>query len=493
MPPSLQDTPTARLQPAPTPRVGAALRRLWWVPLITTVLGIGVGAWYAFSGAAEYGATALLRVNDDLPDRDLLGLPASDKPIDVLTAEVVVAADQPSTAERARERLRAGPDMSVDDVQSHTQTELNSDTGLVGVKAFAPSADEAQALANAYALAYVDLRGRSDRQRIVRARQALQEQIVERREQLRGADAELVGDDEQEPLEELLRQRQQLQLLARLQPPSVAMARPAQLGTAVGPSAAISLISGALLGFLVGAALVALREITDHRARSVDDLERVLGVPTLARVPRTRQLNGRGRFDALSRAEAEPFRLLLARLRYGPAADARTVTVTPVAAGDETTVAWYLAGAAAATGASTLLIRVDRGLDGGQAPGPGIGEILAGRAAVDEALLSAEVTSSATMDVLALDDRADEAQLLRVEPVHELLAWAHRTYDMTIIEAPAVVSHADAVPFVRTSDALVAVCRAGATNVEQVERLREAVSSLGSDFAGVVAVGFDGG
>ena len=63
-------------------------------------------------------------------------------------------------------------------------------------------------------------------------------------------------------------------------------------------------------------------------------------------------------------------------------------------------------------------------------------------------------------------------------------------YEFIVVELPPLLLAANAVPFVRAADGVVAVCRNGIADRERAEELREAIESLQAHLFGIAAVGF---
>jgi capsular exopolysaccharide synthesis family protein len=110
-----------------------------------------------------------------------------------------------------------------------------------------------------------------------------------------------------------------------------------------------------LLGLALGLALAALRERLDHRIRSVEELEALIDLPILARVPR------RGRGDIAAAVFTEAFRVLRTNLQFAaPGGSLRTIAVTSFAPveGKSTTVS-QLARVSASAGSDVIVVEAD--------------------------------------------------------------------------------------------------------------------------------------
>ncbi len=157
-------------------------------------------------------------------------------------------------------------------------------------------------------------------------------------------------------------------------------------------------VLGASIGFVLGAGLVALRSLLDGRLRSVEQTEKVIGLPVIGELPRLTSRRRLRRSDR-RRRRAHQRRLLVLHDPNGAGAEAlrklrtavlfqradhrlATLAITsPDAGGDKTAVAANLAAAFAGSGLRTILVSADiRGSDLGRwfsiADQPGLYELL---------------------------------------------------------------------------------------------------------------------
>ena len=172
---------------------------------------------------------------------------------------------------------------------------------------------------------------------------------------------------------------------------------------------------GVVLGLFIGLALAFILESNNRRIRTPEDLEAIYRRPLLGTVPQSRALS-RKRGAALPLAEAEAFGLIRAHLRFfNIDRDLHTVAIASAAAGDgKTTIARWLAEAAARSGSRVLLLELDlrqptlaEQLD--IQAGPGAADVLIGTTPMEEATRSVKVGTVSsgegamgrTFDVLA--------------------------------------------------------------------------------------------
>ncbi len=470
-----------------------ALRWQWWIPLLCAVsLGLA-GFLLARLGDREYQAEALLQVNNANLAAEVVGVGAgtSFKPIQNVLTELPPRVHQRSIARRAAQALEPELSLTPKQVLEDTSVSVDEQTGLVPVTATASRPRDAARIANALAHEYVDLRQSRDLDLVRQARIDLERIAAERARDSRGDPAALSD------LDSLNDRIAQLRLTEALRPASVALSRPATPPSSPsGAAPELVGIAGGILGLLIGLGIVALRAGADGRVLSVRNLEIAMQAPILTRIPSTVALGNRWPVADLAPREAEPFRLLLAVLRHAPdAATAQSVAITSGANLEgKSTTAWYLAATAAASGTRTLLLDANDARpsalvsDSNGAPG-GLSALLGG-AGLGEVVTPVEVVEGRRLDLIAPGAQDGTAHLASPDIVARALERLQAEYEFIVVETPPLLLAANAVPFVRAADGVVAVCRNGIADRERAEELREAIESLQAHLFGIAAVGF---
>jgi capsular exopolysaccharide synthesis family protein len=137
----------------------------------------------------------------------------------------------------------------------------------------------------------------------------------------------------------------------------ISQAVPAPVPTdPVKPKPTLYTLIATILGLALGLGLAFLRDATDRRLRTTEDLEAAVDIPVLARVPR------RGRTDTSRFAFKEAFRILRTNLQFArpEAGAAEAIAITSWSAGEgKTTSAVQLGLAAAETGMRVILVEAD--------------------------------------------------------------------------------------------------------------------------------------
>jgi polysaccharide biosynthesis transport protein len=260
------------------------------------------------------------------------------------------------------------------------------------------SAQLAQRLVNAYASAYTVYRRQLDTSSIAKALAG-----VDRRVQ-----ALQDAGDLKSPLYASLVDRQQtLITMEALQTSNASVVKRADSALQTRPQTKRNTLLGIALGLLLGVGLAFLWEALDTRVRTSEEIaERLGGVPLLARLPAPNR-RARARHDLVMLEEpggvhAEPFRLLRTNLDFVRLdRHMQTVMITSAVEqeGKSTTIG-NLAVALARGGHRVVLVDLDLrrpfihrffGLDG-----PGVTEVVLGRASLEEALVPIAITQGSS-------------------------------------------------------------------------------------------------
>jgi succinoglycan biosynthesis transport protein ExoP len=314
---------------------------------------------------------------------------------------------------------------------------------------------------------------------------------------------------------------QSLGLLAELRDANVYLAHAAGVPTSPSsPRVRRNTALGAVLGLLLGLGVAFLLERLDRRIREPKDLQAIYGVPLLGVVPESAALSRsakRRRFATrredvkgpLPPREEEAFQLIRAHLRYfNIDRQLRTLLVVSAAPRDgKTTIARYLASAAASMGSVVLLLEANlrapalaEQLD--LQPGQGLSDVLIGEQSLWAATQLVDVDSSPvdgsvgrSLDVLVAGAPLppNPAKLIESRAMEDVLEEASSTYDLVVIDTPPLAAVSDAFPLLSKVDGVIIVGRGGRNRRDVAQRLNETLRGARAPLLGVVANAFRAG
>lgn len=236
------------------------------------------------------------------------------------------------------------------------------------------------------------------------------------------------------------------------------------------PNRAQFLGIGALLGGLVGFGLAWLRDLMDHRLKSIDEIAGTLQLPVLGALPLStgkddRHATGRVVLTSPRSVAAESFRTLRTAIHFGlTSGEAKVIAVTSPSPGDgKSVVASNLALVMAQADQRVLLIDADMRKPKqhevfAASSEQGLSSVLSERRPAEELIQSTEVE---TLDLLTCGTRpSNPVELLNNGFFSELLNQLQEHYDKIIIDSPPVMPVADARVISAQTDATILVLRA---------------------------------
>lgn len=258
----------------------------------------------------------------------------------------------------------------------------------------------------------------------------------------------------------------------------------------VGPAGVVLIVG------LVGG-IVFMRELMDQRVKSPQDIgliprTRVVGIIPLASEDPTSPKRVELAFrDKPKGVIAEYFRQIRAPLAKKMAqSDARALLIVPGMPGSgATTIVSNLGHAFAALEKRTLVIDANMRRPAlhkvfDLPEGPGLGEVLAGKTSLEQAVRETTAANLSVLSVGGAEDRVYER--LATASMAALLAEARSRYDVVLIDvAPAMVA-GDATALAAHCDASILVVRAMAEKRGLVARLRNELADTRGEFLGVI-------
>jgi succinoglycan biosynthesis transport protein ExoP len=265
------------------------------------------------------------------------------------------------------------------------------------------------------------------------------------------------------------------------------------------PNMLLNVVFGAVIGIGVGLVAVIASEMLDSSLTTAEDVERRLGRRFLAGVPLLSSLKGgRGMSPTTALIEkphsayAEAYRNLRASLKYATLNGPVTVVAVTSALPQEgkTTTSICLARSAALQGQRVVLIDCDNRrrefnkLVRGGTNRPGLLEVLAGQASIDEALVQDELTGAM---ILPLNNSIAVGQdLMGGEAMDALLAKLRERFDLVVLDTSPILPLADTRILATKVDVVVFVARWRKTSEHAVQAAIKALPVEGVTIAGVV-------
>ena len=332
----------------------AILRRRRWVALVPILLIPVIAFGQAYQQPKVYGSTS-----EVLLSREDLGSALSGRTsVDIYTDADRFAQTQaslarvPEVAERAIARANVPIQPGELLASSSVTPRGNADLLRFTVTSLDPVL--AGRLATAYAEAFSQYRLELDTANLASARTDLLESLAELRE---------AGTTDSPLYRELAQKAQELQTLIILKT-KPRVVREAADGLQVAPTPRRSAMLGLGVGLLLGLAAAFLWEALDRRVRDEGEIQRMLGLPLLARLSAPRQVAGQDRLamlDGPSEGEAEAVRRLRSNFELANLdVNAKVIMVTSSVSGEgkSVTVA-NLAVALARSGRRVVLVDLD--------------------------------------------------------------------------------------------------------------------------------------
>lgn len=256
----------------------------------------------------------------------------------------------------------------------------------------------------------------------------------------------------------------------------------------VKPSLKMNLALSLVVGLVLGLSLAFFIEYLDTSIKTMDDVERHLGLSVLAVIPKGAKFLTQ---DEPNSRFAEGYRILSAKLNLTGARDsARSITVLSGGPGEgKSTTAFNLAWVCAQSGMKVLMIDGDvrrpcMHLAAGVENTLGLGEFLAGQASLDELIQSTNVPN---MEILTAGSLGPEdlGGFSRAR-FGSLLEICRPNYDVIVVDPPPVLGISDASVISQEVDVTLLLIqhRRYPRNVSQ--RAKRVIDEVGGKLFGVI-------
>ena len=254
------------------------------------------------------------------------------------------------------------------------------------------------------------------------------------------------------------------------------------------PNMVLNLALGGVLGLMFGFGLAFLLEYMDTTVKSLDDVERFLGVPVLAVVPKDvgilHRANG---FNP----DAEAYRILRTNIEFNrrdPHANCITVVSGGAGEGKSTTLS-NLAFVCAQGGYNVLLIDADLRrprlhtlFDMSNAVG--LTNYLTTNVRLEEVVVQTPVENLYFLPSGILP--ADGAGILNSQRMSELIDDVKSRFDLVLIDSPPILGVSDASVLANEADMTIIVVQHRKLPRQMLLRVKQAVENVGGKVLGVV-------
>lgn len=269
-----------------------------------------------------------------------------------------------------------------------------------------------------------------------------------------------------------------------------------------GPSRPQIIALSIVVGLTIGLGVAVLVHSLDRRIYSLEDI-RKLDFPVIGDVPRASRALRRSGLSFASRdapksAVASSYQRSRTAITFSAGDDSalRTMLITsPTKSNGKTTSAFNLALTFALSGRKTVVVDVDlrrpRIHDVAAIPkSPGVTEVITNQLDAAGAAHALDVTSGHPLSVVpAGASVADPTALLSSDRFVEVIKSLGANHDLTILDAPPVLSVADAPAMAATVDGIVLVVRARKTTTTQLLEAASVLQRAHGHLLGVILVG----
>ena len=254
------------------------------------------------------------------------------------------------------------------------------------------------------------------------------------------------------------------------------------------PNVKLNLILGGIIGLMFGFGVAFFLEYLDTSVRTMDDLEKTLGVPVLAVVPK-----GVGTLMHATgiTPDAEAYRILRTNLEFNrkdPNANCISVASGSPGEGKSTTMV-NLATICAQGGYNTLIIDADmrrpRQHTFFNVPHTfGLSNYLSSNVPLEEVVVQTQVDHLYFMPSGVMP--ADSAGLLNSQKFVELLADVKSRFDLVLIDSPPIIGVSDASVLAAEADMTIIVVQHRKLPRQMLQRVKQTIEQVGGTVAGAV-------
>jgi polysaccharide biosynthesis transport protein len=254
------------------------------------------------------------------------------------------------------------------------------------------------------------------------------------------------------------------------------------------PNVLLNLSIGAVMGLFFGLGLAFFLEYMDTSVKSMDDVEKFLGVPVLAVIPKN--VGVLHRISGFN-PDAEAYRILRTNIEFNRRdAEANCITVTSGGAGEgKSTTLCNLATVCAQGGYSVLLIdadlrrpRMHQLFDVSNSVG--LTNYLTTNVRLEDVVVRTPVENLYFLPSGMLP--ADSAGVLNSQRMSELIADVKSRFDLVLIDSPPILGVSDGAVLSNEADLTLLVVQHRKLPRQMLLRVKQTVENVGGRIVGVV-------
>lgn len=266
------------------------------------------------------------------------------------------------------------------------------------------------------------------------------------------------------------------------------------------PQKAVCMAKALVIGLMLGVGMTLVRDWTDHRLRSAEEISAILDLPILGVVPSMpKKLSIVDRGQKVNRDSdspvAEAYRTIRTAVFFGTRnEEAETILVTsPAPADGKTTLVSNLAITMAQAGQRTLILdgdfrkQMQHKIFEVNHRDVGLSSVLAGSKTLDEVI---KPTGIKGLDLLSCGLRLNNpSEALNSKRFSDVLEILTDRYDRVIVDAPPVIPVTDAKILAAICDVTLLVLRAEKSTRKVSRQARDGLLSVGANILGALVNG----
>lgn len=258
----------------------------------------------------------------------------------------------------------------------------------------------------------------------------------------------------------------------------------------VSPDPVRNLLVGIFLSLFVGGIVALLRDRSDDRVHTIDQIFDASGALPIGQVPSAEKVLALAP-SSTRNATIESYRALRFSLERSIGNEAvQTVLITSATANEgRAPLAYNIAAEAALDMRRTILLDADMRRPTlherlGVSRGPGLSELLVGTATFDEVV---KATSNENLRVIpAGAEHSNPLELLSSPAMAELLKTLKTKADVVIVNSPSLLRYADGRAIAQIVDGVVFVAKRGTTRQDAMRYCIDMIRRTGGKLLGVV-------